>query len=61
MAQRRSKIVVERLKSKDKGQIDRLNVQHFLGDLSRAVEGTEVVVIFGSRQYQAMIIDILEL
>ena len=48
MARRRSKIVVERLKSKEKGQINGLNVKHVLGDLSRAVKGTAVVVKFGS-------------
>ena len=51
--------VVERLHSKYKGQINRLNVKHVLGNLSRAIEGTEVVK-FGSRRYRAMIIDILE-
>ena len=53
MAQRRSKIVVERLKSKEKRQINGLNVKHVLGGLSFAVEGTTVVVKFGSRLYPA--------
>ena len=53
MARRRSEIVVERLKSKEKGQINGLNVKHVLVDLSRAVEGTAVVVKFGSRRYPA--------
>ena len=53
MAQRRSEIVVERLKLKEKGQINGLNVKHVLVDLSRAVEGTAVVVKFGSRRYPA--------
>ena len=48
---------MERLKSKDKGQI---KVKHVLGDLRHAAEGTEVVVKFSSRCYRATIIDILE-
>ena len=48
---RRSEIVVERLKSKEKGQINGLDVKHVLGDLSHAVEDTAVVVKFGSRRY----------
>ena len=51
MARKRSEIVVGR--PKEKGQINGLNVKHVLGDLSRAVEGTAVVVKFGSRRYPA--------
>ena len=35
---------------KDKGQINRVNVKHVLGDLSCAAEGTKVAVKFGSRR-----------
>ena len=44
MVRRRNEIVVERLKSKEKGQINGLNVKHVLGNLSRAIKGTEVIV-----------------
>ena len=59
MAWRRSKIAVERLKSKEKGQT---NVKHVLRDFRYAVEGTEVEVVvkFSSHRYRATIIDILE-
>ena len=60
MARRRNEIAVKWLESKDKGKINRVNVKHVLGDLSYAVEGSEVVVKFGSRQYRATIIDLLE-
>ena len=40
MARRRNEIAV------DKGQINRVNVKHILGDLDSAVEGTEVCVKF---------------
>ena len=54
LAQRRNEIAV------DKGQINRVNVKHILGDHDSAVEGTEVCVKFGSRRYRAKIIDLLE-
>ena len=54
MARRRNEIAV------DKGQINRVNVKHILGDLDSAVEGTEVCVKFGSSRYRAKIIDLLE-
>ena len=54
MARRRNEIAV------GKGQINRVNVKHILGDLDSAVEGTEFCVKFGSRRYRAKIIDLLE-
>ena len=57
---RRSEIVVERLKSKVKGEINGLNGKHLLGDLSRDIEGTEVIVKFDSHRCRATITDILE-
>ena len=60
MARRRNEIVVEMLKWKDKVQINRRNVKHVLGELSHAIEGTEVVVKFGSRHYWVTIIHTLE-
>ena len=46
----------EKAEVKGQRQINRLNVKY----VSRAVEGTEVIVKFSSRRYQATIIDILE-
>lgn len=60
MAWRRNEIAVEWLEFKDKGKINCMSVKHVLGDVSRAVEGTKVVVKFGSRRYRATIIDLLE-
>ena len=51
---------MEWLESKDKGQINRVNVKHILGDFNSAMEGTEVCVKFSSRRYRAKIIDLLE-
>ena len=60
MARRRNEIAVEWLESKDKGQINRVNIKHILGDLCFAAEGTEVIVKLSSCRYQVVIIDLLE-
>ena len=60
MARRRNKIAVEWLESKDKAQINCVNIKHVLEDLSCAAEGTEVIVKFSFHCYEATIIEFLE-
>ena len=60
MARRRNEICMEWLESKDKGQRNRVNVKHVIGDLVDLAKDSVVAVKFNSRRYQAKVVDLLD-
>ena len=51
---------MEWLESKDKGQKNRVNVKHVIGDLVDLAKDSVVAVKFNSRRYQAKVVDLLD-
>ena len=60
MAQRRNKISVEWLESKDKGKTNHVNIKHVIGDLGDLEKSSVVTVKFNSYHYQAKVVNLLE-
>ena len=60
MARRRNEICVEWLESKDKGQKNRVNVKHMIGNLVDLAKDSVVAVKFNSCHYQAKVVDLLD-